>query len=87
MIEFAVLLLISMLFGGMTLYSFGFAPMVFRAMPAEDAGHFIRAAFPWYYVFVIATSGVGGPMLLLQDSGPECSRSGSRLSLPMRARC
>jgi hypothetical protein len=45
MIEFAALLLISMLFGGMTLYSFGFAPMVFSAMPADDAGRFIRAAF------------------------------------------
>jgi Domain of unknown function (DUF4149) len=68
MIEFTALLLISTLFGGMMLYSFGFAPMVFRAMPAEDAGRFIRAAFPWYYLFVIATAGVGGAMLLLQDS-------------------
>src|SRR5208337_2733716 len=68
MIEFAALLLISTLFGGMMLYSFGFAPMVFRAMPPEDAGRFIRAAFPWYYLFVIATAGVGGAMLLLQDS-------------------
>ena len=50
------------------LYSFGFAPMVFRAMPAEDAGRFIRAAFPWYYLFVIATAGVGGAILLLRNS-------------------
>jgi hypothetical protein len=46
MIEFATLLLVSMLFGGMMLYSFGFAPMVFGALPAEDAGRFIRPAFP-----------------------------------------
>jgi hypothetical protein len=39
--EFAALLLVSTLFGGMMLYSFGFAPMVFSALPAEDAGRFI----------------------------------------------
>jgi hypothetical protein len=64
MIEFAALLLVSTLFGGMMLYSFGFAPMVFSALPAEDAGRFIRAAFPWYYLFVIATAGLGGAILL-----------------------
>lgn len=50
------------------LYSFGFAPMVFSALPAEDAGRFIRAAFPWYYLFVIATAGFGGATLLLSNS-------------------
>jgi hypothetical protein len=68
MIEFAALLLVSTLFGGMMLYSFGFAPMVFSALPAEDAGRFIRAAFPWYYLFVIATAGAGGAILLLSNS-------------------
>ncbi len=64
-IEFAALLLVSTLFGGMMLYSFGFAPMVFRAMPAEEAGRFIRAVFPWYYLFVIAIASLGGAVLLL----------------------
>ncbi len=50
------------------LYSFGFAPMVFSIMPADDAGRFIPAAFPWYYLFVIATAGVGGAILLLWNS-------------------
>jgi hypothetical protein len=68
MIEFAALLLVSTLFGGMMLYSFGFAPMVFSALPAADAGRFIRAAFPWYYLFVIATAGVGGLVLLPSNS-------------------
>ena len=65
MIEFSALLLVSTLFGGMMLYSFGFAPMVFRAMPAEEAGRFIRAVFPWYYLFVIAVAGLGGAILSL----------------------
>jgi len=68
MIEFAALLLVSTLFGGMMLYSFGFAPMVFSALPTEDAGRFIRTAFPWYYLFVIATAGLGGAILLLSNS-------------------
>ncbi len=68
MIEFAALLLVSTLFGGMMLYSFGFAPMVFSALPAEAAGHFIRAAFSWYYLFVIATAGFSGAILLLSNS-------------------
>ncbi len=50
------------------LYSFGFAPMVFSIMPADDAGRFIPAAFPWYYLFVIATAGLGGAILLLWNS-------------------
>jgi len=68
MVEFAALLLVSTLFGGMILYSFGFAPMVFSALPAADAGRFIRAAFPWYYLFVIVTAGLGGAILLYSNA-------------------
>ena len=67
MIQFAALLLVASLFGGMLLYSFGFAPMVFGLLPAEDAGRFIRAAFPWYYLFIIVSAGLGGSILLLTD--------------------
>lgn len=67
MIEFAALLLISTLFGGMVLYSFGFAPMVFGNLPAEDAGRLIRIAFPWYCLFIIATAGLGGLILLASN--------------------
>ncbi len=50
------LLATSLLFGGMTLYSFGFAPLVFSTLPAEVAGKVLRRAFPHYYLFVIATA-------------------------------
>jgi hypothetical protein len=56
MIEYLALLLTATLFGGMILYSFGFAPIVFHAFPSDEAGRFIRLAFPWYYVFIISTS-------------------------------
>jgi hypothetical protein len=46
----------ALLFGGMTLYSFGFAAFLFTALPAKSAGETLRRAFPWFYAFVIATS-------------------------------
>jgi Domain of unknown function (DUF4149) len=52
----AALLATSLLFGGMTLYSFGFAPLVFSALPANDAGMLLRRAFPHYYLFVLITA-------------------------------
>lgn len=46
----------ALLFGGMTLYSFGFAAFLFTALPAATAGAALRRAFPWFYVFVMATA-------------------------------
>ncbi|MEY3253055.1 MAG: hypothetical protein RL227_2028 [Pseudomonadota bacterium] len=48
----------ALLFGGMALYSFGFAAFLFTALPAPTAGQVLRRAFPWFYLFVIATSAV-----------------------------
>lgn len=48
----------ALLFGGMTLYSFGFAAFLFTALPANTAGAALRRAFPWFYAFVIATAAV-----------------------------
>lgn len=52
------LLVSSLLFGGMILYSFGFAPLVFSALPMDVAGKLLRHTFPNYCLFVIATAGV-----------------------------
>lgn len=46
----------ALLFGGMTLYSFGFAAFLFTALPAEVAGATLRRAFPLFYLFVILTA-------------------------------
>jgi hypothetical protein len=48
----------ALLFGGMTLYSFGFAAFLFTALPAPAAGAALRRAFPWFYVFVVANAAV-----------------------------
>ena len=62
--EIPALLVVALLFGGMILYSFGFAAFIFHGLPADDAGPVIRKAFPHFYSFVIASSGVAAIMLL-----------------------
>lgn len=47
------LLVTALLFGGMVLYSFGFAAFLFTALPADVAGPTIRRAFPHFYLFVM----------------------------------
>jgi len=52
----------ALLFGGMTLYSFGFAAILFSALPPQTAGLTLRKAFPWFYLFVIATATVAAAL-------------------------
>ncbi|MCA0928300.1 DUF4149 domain-containing protein [Ruegeria profundi] len=66
MLELA-LLVTALMFGGTTLYSFGFAAFVFTALPAETAGPLIRRAFPYFYLFVLATSAVAAILLIGRD--------------------
>ncbi|MFK7869323.1 MAG: DUF4149 domain-containing protein [Roseobacter sp.] len=56
----AALIFTALLFGGMTLYSFGFAAFVLNALPADTARPLIRSAFPHFYLFVLGTSVVAG---------------------------
>jgi len=56
MIEIAALLVTALLFGGMVLYSFGFAAFLFTALPSEVAGPTIRRGFPLFYLFVLITA-------------------------------
>jgi hypothetical protein len=64
----AALLVTALLFGGMTLYSFGFAAFLFSALPAQTAGPLIRKAFPWFYLFVLATSAVAAALAAASDT-------------------
>ena len=56
MIHSLAILSMALLFGGMTLYSFGFAAFLFSALLAATAGAALRQAFPWFYGFVIVTA-------------------------------
>lgn len=61
------LLTTALLFGGMVLFSFGFAAFLFTALPPEIAGPTIRRAFPHFYLFVIVTSALAAAFALAVD--------------------
>lgn len=56
-------MLVAILFGGMVLYSFGFAAFIFHALPPEVAGPTIRRAFPYFYIFVIVSSAISSILI------------------------
>jgi hypothetical protein len=58
-------LLLALALGGIAFFSFVFSPLVFVKLPAETAGPFIRAVFPWYFlaiacVFAAAAAALAG---------------------------
>jgi hypothetical protein len=61
------ILMTALLFGGMVLYSFGFAAFLFTVLPADVAGPTIRRAFPMFYVFVLCTAAVAAALLWPAD--------------------
>lgn len=58
----------ALLFGGMTLYSFGLAALLFATLPAKTAGATLRRAFTWFYVFVVATAATASLTWWLHDA-------------------
>ena len=54
------------LVGGMLFFGAVMAPLVFTKLPADVAGDFIRAAFPFYYAYIIATAAVAAGGFLLR---------------------
>lgn len=62
------LLIIALLFGGMTFYSFAFAPYLFSVLPVEEVRPIIRGAFPHFYLFVLGTSIAGGFLCFFIDT-------------------
>lgn len=54
----ASFLVTSFLFGGMLLFSAGFAAFLFKHLAPADARMLIRKAFPSFYLFVILSSGL-----------------------------
>jgi hypothetical protein len=56
------------LFGGMLLFSLGFAPFLFSVLPPETARLCIRKIFPHFYSFVIAIGLVAGASAVAIDA-------------------
>lgn len=77
--KIAALLSTALLFGGMTLYSFGFAPMVFSALKADVAGGLLRKAFPHYYLFVLITALAAAAALSAFDGFSAALMAGTAL--------
>ncbi|MEM1376265.1 MAG: DUF4149 domain-containing protein [Pseudomonadota bacterium] len=86
MIESIALLTTATLFGGMILYSFGFAPLVFSQMPSEAAGPMIRNAFPWYYLFVIVAAAIATAFLFFSGDALATSLLAATLVIGLFAR-
>ena len=63
----AALLVSALLFGGMTLFSFGFAAFLFSATEAAEARRLIRRVFPHFYLFVIASAALGAALAWASD--------------------
>jgi len=63
----AAMIAAAFLFGGMLLYSFGFAAFLFTSLPADDAGALLRRAFPHFYTWVIVTAGLAALLHLGAD--------------------
>ncbi|MFD0857428.1 DUF4149 domain-containing protein [Roseovarius aquimarinus] len=76
----AALLLTALLFGGMVLYSFGFAAFVFSALPSELAGRTLRRAFPHFYLFVIGVAALAALVLVPVDRLSAALMAGVALS-------
>ena len=57
-VHIAALLVSALLFGGMLLFAASFAAFLFKTLPPAEARILIRKAFPPFYIFVIAASGV-----------------------------
>jgi hypothetical protein len=57
----------SLLLGGMVFFSVVVAPLVFMRLPAEHAGRFIRALFPFYYLYVLVSAALGACAMALVD--------------------
>ena len=83
-LSFAVLTT-ALLFGGMTLYSFGFAAFLFKALPAPAAGAALRKAFPLFYLFVIATAALAAVLWWPHDTAAAALLAAVALStVPVR---
>jgi hypothetical protein len=61
-------LLVAILFGGMVLYSFGFAAFIFHTLPTEAAGPTIRRAFPYFYLFIIVSATLSSILIFPFDA-------------------
>ena len=66
-LQMASLLVVALLFGGMLLFSAGFAAFLFKYLPHAEVRMLLRKAFPPFYLFVIFSSGLAAALSFLFD--------------------
>jgi hypothetical protein len=66
MTHIVALYTLAVLLGGMVFFASVMAPLVFTRLPPMEAGRFIRAVFPWYYLFVLINAALAAVALLPQ---------------------
>jgi len=64
LLETLALFATASLFGAMGFFAAGVAPIVFRVLDAEAGGRFLRALFPIYYLWLLATSAAAATALV-----------------------
>jgi len=67
-LRIVAILLVALLFGGMLLFSAGFAAFLFKNLPPAEARVLIRKVFPPFYLFVIFSAGLAMPLFWSADS-------------------
>jgi hypothetical protein len=51
-------------FGSMCFFAAVMAPLIFTQLPEETSGPFIRRVFPWYYLALLALTGLAALLAL-----------------------
>ena len=62
MLSATALLAAAILMGGMTFFSFGFAPVLFKQLPMAQVRPLLRGTFPYYYLVVIVASALAAAL-------------------------
>lgn len=63
----------ALVFGAIFFFSVIVAPTVFRTLETQAAATFIRAIFPWYYVYLTLVAAIGGLALSLSSQARTAS--------------
>ena len=65
--DIVTLLLSAVLLGGMTFFSFGFAPVLFKQLPMAQVRPLLRGTFPYYYLVIIVLSALCAAAALIKS--------------------
>jgi hypothetical protein len=73
MVPMIALFALALLVGGMVFFAAVTAPLVFTRLPPDQAGRFIRAVFPFYYLYVLVAAAIAALALAPLAAGPAAA--------------